>query len=338
MMINFLCNLFSSNTLTTKEELDKMWRTGCKALVEHQKISSVYARVTQSLFLDRKESTPLKLTHTFADDIGPRPTMEDAHFFQEIEQGTIVGVFDGHGGKEVSKYASEQFRARFAEVLKAHKGNAYQAFHTLIDKIHKEVARKSQWNHMGSTAVISFIDKETHQIITATLGDSEANIYRSGESIPLSAVRDWTSKKDKQRLINAHGKHAENWFKRYGDNPKHIRSHLQYGVNVSRAIGDVDETGTWANPLVIHKPKITVNKLQKGDIVVLACDGLKDYVPEQEIADIVFSSWTIRNICRWMFTTFCCQTPKTLAQTLVNHAVYTRSAKDNVTVIAVEVS
>ncbi len=353
-MSEILFNLFRSipdhsyraAPLTREQALDNMLRNGEKAMKEHQKVSSVYASASQALptkeTLLQKESTSLKLTHTFADDIGPRADMEDAHFFMEIEQGTLIGIFDGHGGKAISNYASEEFQKRFPSVLKAHKGDTFRAFEVLIHEIHQEVAKKPEWNKIGSTAVVSFIDKETHQIITATLGDSEANLYRSGQSIPLSTVRDWTCKKEAERLINAYGSIAEKWITLFGGNPKNIRSHLNLGVNVSRAIGDVSETGTKEKPLVIHKPKITINKLQKGDVLVLACDGLKDYVPEQEIANIVFNAWTIRNIVRWIFnwisTTIFCQEPKTLARELVNHAVYTRSAKDNVTVIAVEVT
>lgn len=308
--------------------------------------------------LEKKEITPLNLKHTFADHIGPRPQMEDAHIFVEIEQGTLLGVFDGHGGKEVSTYASQEFQKRFSSVLKAHNGDVFRAFEVLIHEIHQEVAQKPQWNNIGSTAVISFIDKATHQIITATLGDSEANIYRGEKSIPLSTIRDWTCKKDEARLINAHGQAAINhiecdqYYNGY-QNPKGIRSRLDKGVNVSRAIGDVNESGTKEKPIVIHKPKITINKLQKGDVLVLACDGLKDYVPESEIAATVVKSkaesvnknaWTIGNIAKWVFnwimtTIFCRKSVEEgIALDLVNHAIYDRIAKDNVTVIAVEVS
>ncbi|MBS0629688.1 MAG: protein serine/threonine phosphatase 2C family protein [Verrucomicrobia bacterium] len=325
--------------LTPEQAMEKMIRNSEKALKEHQSSHAVPSKEA----LMQMESTPLTLNPTFADDIGPRPTMEDAHLFMEIEQGTLAGVFDGHGGKEVSAYASEQFQNRFSAVLKTHNGDAFRAFEVLIHEIQLEVAKKPQWNGIGSTAVVSFIDKETHQIITATLGDSEANLYRSKESIALSVVRDWTCKKEALRLINAFGTIAQLWINKFGSNPKNIRSHLQYGVNVSRAIGDVSETGTKEKPLVIHKPKITINKLQKGDILVLACDGLKDYVPEQEITDIVFNAQPIHSYSRaffnWIASAFCCpEEPKTLAQKLVHHAVHTRSAKDNVTVFAIEVS
>lgn len=45
---------------------------------------------------------------------GWRITMEDAHIIHEVtleddQKGLLVGVFDGHGGEDVSKYAAENF-------------------------------------------------------------------------------------------------------------------------------------------------------------------------------------------------------------------------------------
>lgn len=352
------------DSLSSSQSLQKMIHNQQKAVNEHAKLSPVFASATQALptpkALSEKEITPLKFSHHFADSIGPRPTMEDAHFTIEIEQGTLAGVFDGHGGRQIPDYASQEFQKRFSAVLKESDGNVLKAFERLIHEIHQEVAEKPEWSNHGSTAVICFIDKETSQIYTATLGDSEANIYREVDgspiSIPLSLVRDWTDKKDAARLEKAMGLpsgHVAGRLKS-GADPKEIRLCLNFpaktaikerrGINVSRAIGDIHSTGTKDKPGIIHKPKITVNKLQKGDLVILACDGLKDYAPEHEIIDTILYSkaWTICNIVRWIFRFIASwitwSHQKGVAQDLVNYAVNTKSAQDNVTVIAIEAS
>lgn len=51
---------------------------------------------------------------------GWRVGMEDAHICESIDlpnktQGSLFGVFDGHGGKEVAIYAKDNF----AKVLKS---------------------------------------------------------------------------------------------------------------------------------------------------------------------------------------------------------------------------
>ena len=228
----------------------------------------------------------------------------------------------------MSKYACKEFQNRFPKVLDALKGNVHQTFEALLHEIHTEISTNSQWNSQGSTAVISFIDKETHQIYTATLGDSEANIYRkfpkSGiKSIPLSPIKDWSCEKEMNRLFKARNLSSlarENLLKR---DPKDIRSRIHHGVNVSRALGDLNETGTAEKPIVIHKPKITVNILKPGDTLIIACDGLRDFVSESEIANIVqFSSGT----------------DKELATELVDFAINNKSSTDNVSVIALRVT
>lgn len=336
--------------LTQEQAMDKMLRNSVKAIVEHS-LKPGYASdpekaVPSMEVLQQKEIASLKLSYTFAKDIGPRAEMEDAHFFEEIEQGHLVAVLDGHRGREVADYACAEFKKRFSAVLKEHEGDAFRAFEVLLHQIHLEVALKREWDKIGSTAVISFIDKETHQIITATLGDSEANLYREHQSIPLSPIRDWTSRKDSGRLEKAMN-WAEGMIKdmvKQGDNPKIFRWKGN-GVNVSRALGDFASTGTPETPGVIHKPKITINKLQKGDILILACDGLKDYVEEDEIVEMAMetNAKTFSNIVKWSVNWFikniCFGDPKTgLAAELVHHAVHYRDSEDNVTVVVVEVS
>ena len=93
------------------------------------------------------------------------------------------------------------------------------------------------------------------------------------------------------------------------------------GLNVSRALGDRYLTEFSPFPVVSHKPKITVHQLQSKDTLILACDGLKDYVPEQEIVQEVTKAPSIQN----------------LAQRLVRHAIEEKKALDNVTVLALKV-
>lgn len=309
--------------LTPDQAMDKMRKNAEKATTE---------AIPSKELLEQKETTPLQLKPAFAEEPGP----QDAHFFTETEQGTLIGVFGGQGGKEVSNYANQEFQKRFADVLKAHNGDVFRSFEVLIHDIHQEVAQKPEWNSQGSTLVVSFIDKETHQIITATMGTNEANIYRGEQSIPLSLIRDWTSRKDEARLKKAHGKAADRPIWKNQSIPKTLCSRLDKGVTISRAIGLIDETGTKENPLVIHKPKITINKLQKGDILVLGSAGFKETVSDDEIVKTIAekTAWTIRNITTWIFNwirlKIFCHPPRGLAHDLVQHASHT--------VVAIEAS
>ena len=120
----------------------------------------------------------------------------------------------------------------------------------------------------------SFLDKVTHTIYTATLGDSEARIYRkSNLCIPLSCIRNWKSTEDRERAGDAlMGKEKKS--------PKSMRVH---GLNVSRGFGDC------FTPQVSSEPVLSLNQVQPGDCIVLASDGLWDFVFEEEISHTIFT-------------------------------------------------
>ena len=65
---------------------------------------------------------------------GWRRTQEDAHIAAELPRGTtILGVFDGHGGREVSNFT----KAHFAEALTSQKAYADDLPKALIASFHK---------------------------------------------------------------------------------------------------------------------------------------------------------------------------------------------------------
>lgn len=314
-------------------DFKRMRKNAKKAIEEHRKKAGIHVAFYTSVrkgvpsaraMLAHGDLPSLSFSHHRVERKGSRASMEDSSFYKEIEPGILAGVFDGHGGYQVSKYASKEFADRFLSAWLKLEKNTKAAFELLIDEIHQEVSAKPEWNHMGSTAVICFLEKNTHLVYTATIGDSEANIYRKGHSIPLSCVRDWSSKKEAKRASIAlkDPSIAKKWPK--AANPKLLRFYNEHftGLNVSRAIGDVSFTGNAEAPGVIHKPKVTVNQVKVGDVLILACDGLKDYVPEGEIVQQVTSQPEGEN----------------LAEILTNHALYVRASTDNVTVIAIRVS
>ncbi len=282
----------SEQTETPSNIFLKMFKNAAKAIHEHNPYLSRDSAKKILAFPNIVETTDdvtrqLQVkTHAEALQ-GKRRSMEDAYFICRMDQGTLSGVFDGHGGSEVAKYANTEFQRRFPEKLRELNGNVHSAFSALIDQIHAEVKEKPEWNPMGSTAVICFLIGSL--VYTATLGDSEARNYRGDAVIPLSCVRNWASKNDTVRAVNAYissGEYAKAiaagaWPK--SPKPKQIRyPYVSAGLNVSRAIGDVaieDATS--------RKPKITVQRLYPGDFVVIACDGLWDVAQDYGVSEIV---------------------------------------------------
>ena len=167
----------------------------------------------------------------------------------------------------------------------------------------------------GTTALICYIDKKSQLIYTATLGDSEANIYRkirgSLLSIPLSPIRDWNTDK---KFIGSNADSITDGIKpriHYQD------SHMSISLNVSRSIGDKGCL------LISQKPKVTQCNIHPNDTLILCCDGLKDFVPEATICQKIAQHQGSEQM---------------LAQVLTNTSITTNLSTDNVTVIVIHIA
>ncbi|CDR33561.1 hypothetical protein [Criblamydia sequanensis] len=242
---------------------------------------------------------------------GPRPSMEDAHLHLKLpEMGELYCVFDGHGGDfgpshPVADLAKEVFEREFENELKENPKDAAQVFNKLFAKIHKEAVEKKLPG--GTTAVVTFVD--TNNIATiGTIADSEARVARKIDGkwrlIPLSLVMDFGKRKEAKRApMETQRAWAENpaWF----GNAKNRRVALQ---NVSRALGDNFEG-------IAHKAKISQFQLEKDDLLIVGCDGIWDYVMDEEILKLIDSKGNLD------------------ANALGEFALYKKYAQDNVTVM-----
>jgi serine/threonine protein phosphatase PrpC len=184
----------------------------------------------------------------------------------------VVGVFDGHGGKLVSKFLKANLPKY---ILKKTDINIYQQksrltsrfFGKLFDKIQEELIL----NHpivakrCGSTALcgIQYKDINNHNMIwVANVGDSRAVLYNNKDmAIPLTTDHKPHLSAEKHRIEKLGGKikfDGVDW--RIGD------------LSLSRAIGDLDNT-----PYVTHRPEVYRYRLHKKDqFIIFACDGLWD--------------------------------------------------------------
>ena len=93
---------------------------------------------------------------------GWRCSMEDTHIAKKISlpdgaEGLLFGVFDGHGGQEVAKFAQDNFEKIFVKLAdfksKKYKEALVQAFHDVDDKLKDEEYAQDT----GSTACVVFI-------------------------------------------------------------------------------------------------------------------------------------------------------------------------------------
>jgi serine/threonine protein phosphatase PrpC len=333
--------------LTVEQARPKMEKNMAKAIVQHWDLDpSVYLSPTENISLTSESlKAPLKFSFSAHSHIGHREKMEDFFFHLEMPEGVVAGVLDGHSGAEVAKFAAAAFKERFHEALKRAKYNVHDTFETLIDEVQTEILKKDEWKKMGSAVVISFLDKTTGLVYTATVGDCEANIYwkvnGTLKSIPLSVIMNWG--REKEAIRNAYALSdlppesaiqssqllgfVKAWLEKakHAKDPKKVRSFIgNNGLNTSRAIGDKDclPEDPKSTKAIIHKPKITITKAHPGDIVVLCSDGLKDSLEEKEIVQFIAQSNNF----------------DALAQELVEKACKSPKNSDNITVIAIQLN
>lgn len=318
----------SQHTPSLEEGVIKMLKNARKAIEEHR--SRVDSNILEAItspeegILDQAVETPLIASFQSYEAQGVRSTMEDAHFCKKISRGYVAGLFDGHGGNRVARYAADYFEDHFEEVLTAANGDVRQAFTNIITTIQAHVTETKIGENMGATAVVSFIDSQTHKIYTATLADSEAFIYRKIENrlkaIPLSCVRDWSCPKEAARVaIALNNPEIKIQWTKY-PNPKMLR-HPKLGLNVSRSLGDVSSSGSKEKPEVLHKAKITMNQMQPGDILILACDGVWDFASIADVGALIALHGD----------------SKSLASEIVDYVIDKKWSTDNVSVLILKV-
>lgn len=268
----------------------KMERNLIKAIDEHRKTADgimTFDEYQRSMHL----GLIVEGRYNSSEDRGKRPTMEDAHFISSVGENILLGLFDGHNGVKAARFSNHHFLEQFPETLKKAEGSAHEAFRNLFPRVHQSFLSDGN-NQGGTTALLAYINYEQQTVCTATLGDSEAFLYRKIDGVfkalPLSCVRNWGSKADAARAAFAYDapQIASNWPR--AAEPKAIRIYMQDGsekasINISRAIGDAEFLFYKDRPLVIQKPKITEAIFQPGDYLIFACDGVWDFLKHEDI-------------------------------------------------------
>jgi serine/threonine protein phosphatase PrpC len=221
----------------------------------------------------------------------------------------------------------------FFKLLALNAGKVEETFYQLMSRIQKGII-DSGFND-GTTLVSCFIDKDK-KIYTATIGDSEARLFRKiagvWKAIPLSRVVDWSTPMEAERAARALRRPsiAEEWPK--SNDPKDLYYTItdsegdEEGVNVSRSLGDTRFAGRAGEPAVISEPLVSTlpggRKLKAGDRLIIACDGLWDYSNSEGIIQKIQEHNKMKDL---------------------NHALREgaisamKSSNDNVTIIAVKV-
>jgi len=168
-------------------------------------------------------------------------------------------VADGLGGHNAGDHASRMVTTELPRLFYgAPAGNEIDALVSAITQVNTSVYNASrklpELRGMGSTLVMCVV---VHRyLIWANVGDSRGYIFRDGSII--HKTRDHTLREESLGL---------------GPSGERMRfSHV-----LTQAIG--------ARPNV--SPYIGINRIEKGDIILLCSDGLSDAVTNEEIIEVV---------------------------------------------------
>ncbi|KAI9165427.1 hypothetical protein LWI28_013998 [Acer negundo] len=235
---------------------------------------------------------------------GPLSTLESGPY------GTFIGIYDGHGGPETSRYINDhlfQHLKRFAseqqsmsvDVIK----KAYQATEEgFFSIVSKQWPMKPQIAAVGSCCLVGVICGGTLYI--ANLGDSRAVLGRlvkvTGEvlAIQLSSEHNVGIESVRQEMHSMHPEDSHIVVL------KHNVWRVKGLIQISRSIGDVylkkaefNREPLYAKfrlrepfkkPILSSDPSISVHELQPDDqFLIFASDGLWEHLTNQEAVDIV---------------------------------------------------
>ncbi|XP_050670315.1 uncharacterized protein LOC126969063 isoform X3 [Leptidea sinapis] len=212
-----------------------------------------------------------------------RRVMEDRHTnianlealfgIETTEPTSFYAVYDGHAGTAAAHYCTAHLH-RFLVESPHFTNNLKRALRDAFLRTDAEFIRKSKHECQlsgGSTAVVVCV--RGRQMFVAWAGDSLALVAQRMRVMQLVYPHKPSRKDEKDRIERMGG------------------SVLYYGtwrVNgqlaVSRAIGDANY-----KPYVTARPEVGVLPLDgEEDFVVLACDGLWDFVSEDQVALAVY--------------------------------------------------
>lgn len=225
--------------------------------------------------------------------IGRRQSNEDQHFSmlnknspkkKNILPINLVCVFDGHGGKAISKYLKDNLpnlilkKTKSMSIFSDKKSIIGYYFSKLFDTIQNNLKKNHPIiaSRCGSTALcgLHYNDKNDQpKLILANVGDSRAVLCNSkNEATGLTIDHKPNLQSERKRIEKLGGKI------RFDGVDWRIKD-----LSLSRAVGDLD-----TYPYVTHRPEVFRYKLNKKDkFVIFACDGLWDVFSNQKAVNFV---------------------------------------------------
>ncbi|XP_068668119.1 probable protein phosphatase 2C 38 [Aristolochia californica] len=224
--------------------------------------------------------------------------------------GTYVGIYDGHGGPETSRYINEHLFKHLNKFASEQQGmtpdviqKAFLATEEgFISLVRKQWQEKPQLASVGSCVLVGIVCGGN--LYTANLGDSRVVLGRLEKAlrevapVQLSSEHNVGHESVRQELHELHPDDSQIVVL------KHKVWRVKGIIQVSRSIGDAYLKNAEFNreplisrfrlpepfgkPILSAEPSIVVHKLQPNDLfLIFASDGLWEQLSNQEAVDII---------------------------------------------------
>lgn len=216
---------------------------------------------------------------------GKRPQNEDKHNIiinldgrkENLAPINYYSVCDGHGGKAISKFLSDNLPQCFVD-----KKVVYPLKRTFVKNVYEywDNLLKTEYNSIATTAgstclvVIHFRSEQDSKEYLDILntGDSRCVICRNNLGVPLTKDHKPNWPEESVRIRSLGGQIIMDGY-----------DWRICNLSVSRAFGDLA-----AQPYVTNMPDMFHYRLTSADkFMVLACDGLWDVFCNQDVVNIV---------------------------------------------------
>ena len=209
-------------------------------------------------------------------DIGRRDHMEDRSTAFNFGPHRFFGVYDGHGGKEISEF----LHRRLHTIILSHfpksvetasdltlEESLRQGFKQANQELRAENNRHGRFQYQGSTAVVVLVLADGRAAV-ASVGDSEAMLVRDDAPVVLHKIHKPTHP-DELARIRGNGEFVAN-------------RRLNGRLAMSRAFGDFGYRST------TERPEVRVFAWRMGDALVMGSDGLWDGVNFKTASKLVY--------------------------------------------------
>ena len=210
--------------------------------------------------------------------------------FPNNEEKALFAIFDGHGGSTISEFLCQNFISFFMKQYQKNEVKNYEKiFQKTFSSLNDEIKKIPNSYKMGSTATIILITKETDQILgsqkviyCANIGDTNCELFSKSNCKRISYEHRCNDSVEENRIKKGNG--------------SIINGRVGGIISVTRSFGDFQckDFGLICEPYI---NKVNVNFNEKN-FLILATDGIWDFVSEEDIYFITMNNTDSMVICR----------------------------------------